>query len=95
MNRNRIYQVEKFEQEAGKTYVCNSFNECKRIIHLHGKKGEIYLISGIEKKTGEIWEKYEMLLNEKGFIYTRKIYDKWKMLKLEAELKQQRIPFEK
>ena len=95
MKRKRTYQIGPFGQNKQEVLVCKSLNECRKMVYLHGKRGTTYHVDATDKSTGEIWESYEMLLSEAGIVFTRKIYDKWKILKLEAELNQKTIKFEK
>lgn len=95
MKRKRSYQIGPFGQNEKEVFVCKTLNECRKMIYLHGKKGVTYHVDAAEKNTGEVWESYEMLLSEAGIVFTRKTFDKWKILKLEAELKQKNLKFEK
>lgn len=95
MKRKRTYQIGPFGQKNDEIFVCRSLNECRKMIYLHGKKGIIYNINAADLNTGEVWEIYEMILSEAGIVFTRKTFDKWKIMKLNAERKQQSIKFEK
>lgn len=95
MKRKRSYQIGPFGQNGNETFVCKSLNECRKMVYLHGKRGITYHVDATDRSTGKVWESYEMLLSETGIVFTRKTFDKWKILKLEADLKQKNIKFEK
>ena len=95
MKTKKVYQVRLHDKDGQKKYICRNLNECKKIVYLHGRKGTTYHADTYNLYTGNLLETYEMLLSETGIVLTRKIFDKWKIMELEAKLKQRNIEFEK
>ena len=75
----------------GREITCKNLERIKNIIYEQGRRGNNYNVAVKRKKTNEIYDLYIYKFTKEGPIFTKQIYSKWKMLKLEAESKQYNI----
>lgn len=70
----------------GKVLTCSELRGVKKEIYALGKRGEVYRVDVVDKKTGIVNDTYAMKYTKEGPIFQKQTYSRWK-----EELAKERI----